>query len=181
MQNTTQSTQVKFFDFVTTGVGYINDLRVISKQGGLACKITALVGDANAEPQDKYRFLQLNVTGKLANAQMAVVKKAMDAGKRIFVSFSVGELRPHEFTYEKGEKAGQKGLSLKGRLIKLNYAKADKDVIDLPTIASLAPSAPVEQGTQLVEKPVDTEVPATPPAVEQTAVVLVENEEETFV
>jgi hypothetical protein len=53
----------------------------------------------------------------------------VDAGKKVLVAFRIGDIRTEAFTYEKGEKKGQAGASLKGRLLFLNWIKVDGETV----------------------------------------------------
>ena len=45
--------------------------------------------------------------------------------KPVVIGFRIGDIYPELFTYERGEKAGQQGVAIKGRLLKIGFAKVD--------------------------------------------------------
>jgi len=48
-----------------------------------------------------------------------------DRDAKVLVGFRLGDLYPDVFTYQTGEKAGQTGVSLKARLLKIQWIKVD--------------------------------------------------------
>ena len=70
-----------------------------------------------------------------------------EAGKSVLVGFKLGDLTAETFIYEKGPKAGQTGVSLKARLLRIAWAKVDgKTVYTAPKDGQ---SADDRQGTAL--------------------------------
>ena len=56
------------------------------------------------------------------------------------VAFKLGDLYPEPFTYEKGAKAGTTGVSLKARLLRIDWVRVDGRVV------YTAPSSPSTGG-----------------------------------
>lgn len=50
---------------------------------------------------------------------------AVNAEKKVLLSFRIGDLWIDPFLYEKGEKQGQPGASLKGRLLFIDWIKVN--------------------------------------------------------
>ena len=48
------------------------------------------------------------------------------------VGFKLGDIYPEVFTYEKGERKGQQGVSIKARLLKVKFAKVEGQAVALP-------------------------------------------------
>lgn len=55
--------------------------------------------------------------------------EAVEAGKKVLVSFRIGDIWADSFTYDKGEKKGQSGASLKGRLLFIGWIKVDGETV----------------------------------------------------
>lgn len=130
MSNSTNDNQ--FFDLHITGVGYVNRIRKVTPKRGTpfwACDISALNGPAN---DVEYRRFDCRVSG--AEAERLVKKFDLTVADRkdkglnepkILISFKLGDLYTDTFTRTRGERAGETGVSLKARLLFVNWAKVD--------------------------------------------------------
>jgi len=49
----------------------------------------------------------------------------------VIVGFKLGDVYPELFTYKSGKKQGQTGVSLKGRLLQITWAKIDGQPVEL--------------------------------------------------
>lgn len=125
MQNLDQ----KFFDLHITGVGYLNRARQVKVRRGepfLAVDVAALHGAA--DDLQKTRF-DCRVSGAEAKRVLRTLMPDIEAGKAVLVGFRLGDLYAEMFTYEKGERQGETGVSLKARLLKITWAKVDGQTI----------------------------------------------------
>jgi hypothetical protein len=114
----------KYFDLHTTGIGYLNRIREVRSRGKpfVAVTVAALRGSTESA---EYTYIDCNVVGEEAEKLVRRCLPAVDADKKVLVSFRIGDIWPDLFTYEKGEKKGQSGVSLKGRLLFINWIKVD--------------------------------------------------------
>ena len=129
---TTPAGEKAFFDLHVNGVGYLNRIREVKPRKGqpfLACSISAMRGDPN---DVEYTKFDLRVTGGEAKRIVAMLKPEVDGKKPVVIGFRIGDIYPELFTYERGEKAGQPGVAIKGRLLKIGFAKVDGQVVTLP-------------------------------------------------
>jgi hypothetical protein len=121
-----------FFDLHVNGVGYLNRIREVKPRKGqpfLACSVSAMRG----EPSDvEYTKFDLRVTGSEARRIVAMLKPEVDGKRPVVIGFRIGDIYPELFTYERGEKAGQPGVAIKGRLLKIGFAKVDGQAVTLP-------------------------------------------------
>jgi hypothetical protein len=121
-----------YFDLHVSGIGYLNRIREVKPRKGqtfLACSISAMRGD----PMDvEYTRFDLRVTGSEAKRIVAMLRPEVDAKKAVIVGFKLGDIYPEVFTYERGVKQGQQGVVIKGRLLKINFAKVDGQTVALP-------------------------------------------------
>ncbi|WP_392560312.1 STY4534 family ICE replication protein [Orbus mooreae] len=129
MTNSTNNTTTKqFFDLHITGLGYVNRIREVQVKKGnpyLSCSIAALRG--NSEDAE-YTYFECNVTGEKAKHLIAKCIEASDLKKKILISFCLGDLYSETFTYTKGDKQGQTGVSLKARLLKVSSIRIDGEL-----------------------------------------------------
>lgn len=137
-----------FFDLHITGIGYLNRIREVKPKKGeafLACDITALNGSSDAP---EYRRFDVRVSGNEAQRLVRRCEQAVAAGKKVLISFRLGDLWTDVFTYAKGEKAGQTGVSLKARLLFIGWIKVDGEMVyrsQPKPIESAQPQEPSEQ------------------------------------
>ncbi|MCK3850865.1 STY4534 family ICE replication protein [Pseudomonas sp. W2Jun17] len=124
--STNQSNEAKFFDLHTTGIGYLNRIREVKPRGKgkpfMAVTVAALRGSMD---DAEYSYIDCNVVGAEAEKLTRRSQAAVEAGKKVLVSFRIGDIWTDAFTYEKGDKKGQPGASLKGRLLFIGWIKVD--------------------------------------------------------
>jgi hypothetical protein len=138
MSESTQasSSQQSYFNLHVEGVGYLNRVRTVKPKKGqefMACTVAALRG---SDSDVSYTKFDCRVSG--ADAQ-AIVKRLEDdvaAEKAVIIGFRIADIYPELFTFEKGDRKGQPGVSIKGRLLRIKFAKVNGKSIDVPQPAS---------------------------------------------
>lgn len=167
MTATTQNATTGFFDLHITGLGYLNRIReVMPKRGDSfwACDIAALNGPAD---DVSYTRFDCRISGREAESLVKRCQQAVSENRKVLIGFKLGDLWTDTFTYSKGEKAGQTGVSLKARLLFISWIKVDGEMKyqapkreereDVPT----SPMVTGESAADASEQPVDTvSVPA---------------------
>ncbi|OOF39157.1 hypothetical protein BKK47_07230 [Rodentibacter mrazii] len=132
--STQNNQQAKYFNLHTSGIGYLSDIREIKPTKGKkgdsywACRIAALVGPADSA---EYRVFDMNISGEETVQLIKRCQEAVEAKKKVLVSFVMGDLRYDTFTYSKDSeyhKKGDTGISLKGRLFRINFIKVDGEL-----------------------------------------------------
>ena len=122
-------TETKYFDLHTTGIGYLNRIREVSPKQGKpfwATDISALSGSAD---NVQYTRFDCKVAGTEAEEVIKSVEKDVEDEKKVLVSFKIGDLYTDTFTYSKGKRAGETGVSLKTRLLKIYWVKVDGETV----------------------------------------------------
>jgi hypothetical protein len=149
-----------YFDLHTFALGYIEDIREIQvrKGGFLACRFSAVrSGDDNGTS----RF-DLKVVGAHAKSCVMALKPLTDANKSVLVQIKLGDVYPEQFQYKSGNRAGEFGVNIKGRMLKMYGATADGQAVELPAMpyssdAKAPPSGLVTRGVgylnRVVRKP----------------------------
>lgn len=129
MTNSMNNTATKqFFDLHIKGIGYVNRIREVQVKKGnpyLSCSIAALRGNCD---DAEYTYFECNVTGEKAKDLIARCIEACDLKKKILISFCLSDLYSETFTYSKGAKQGQTGVSLKARLLNVSSIKIDGEL-----------------------------------------------------
>jgi hypothetical protein len=118
-----------YFDLHITGLGYLNRIREVKpKKGGafLACDIAALNGPSN---DTSYVRFDARVSGSEAQHLVRRCIEAVDAEKKVLIGFRLGDLWTDTFTYTKGKRAGEQGVSLKARLLFISWIKVDGKLV----------------------------------------------------
>jgi len=128
--STSHTSEAKFFDLHTTGIGYLNRIREVKPRGKgkpfMAVAIAALHGSTD---EVEYSYIDCNVVGTDAEKLIRRCQEAVDAGKKVLSGFRIGDIWADAFTYEKGDKKGQPGASLKGRLLFISWIKVDGETV----------------------------------------------------
>ena len=126
------SQETNYFDLHVSGIGYLNRVREVPvkrAQPFFAVDISALHG--NSEDVQYTRF-DCRVSGSDAKAiieqLMPVIK---DDNNRVLVGFKLGDLYVDTFTYKSGDKAGETGVSLKSRLLRIDWVKVNGKPFDI--------------------------------------------------
>ena len=125
----TTSSEKTFFNLHITGLGYLNRIREVTPRKGesfLACDIAALNGPSDAP---EYRRFDVRVSGTEAQHLIRRCSEAVEADKKVLIGFRLGDLWTDTFTYTKGERAGQQGVSLKARLLFVQWIKVDGEMV----------------------------------------------------
>jgi len=153
----TTSTEKSYFDLHITGLGYLNRIREVKPKKGdafLACDIAALNG-----PSDDVSYVRFDTRVSGSEAQHLVRRciQAVDAEKKVMIGFRLGDLWTDTFTYSKGKRAGEQGVSLKARLLFVSWIKVDGKLV------YKAEPKPTETDERGPEVPVTSDAPAAQP------------------
>ena len=120
-----EQSKLKYFDLHTTGLGYLHRAREVTPPHGepfLAVVIAALHGNAeNVE----YTHFDCRVSGREAQTTIRALMPLIEDERKVLVGFRISDLFAEPFTYERGEKQGQTGVSLKARVLKISWARVD--------------------------------------------------------
>ena len=125
------SDNVHYFDLHTTGVGYLNRVREVNPENGspfLAATVAAIHGKSTDVNRT---YFECAVYGEQAQKSVRELKSAVDADKKVLIGFTLSNLNAESFTFQQGEKAGQTGINLKARLIRVAWAKVDGEKVSV--------------------------------------------------
>ena len=116
---------MKYFDLHTAGLGYLNRVREVTPKDGtpfLSVTIAALRGNVD---NVQYTHFECRVSGKQAQELVRRLTPAVEDSAKVLIGFTHSELFAEAFTFMNGEKAGETGVSLKTRLLRIAWAKVD--------------------------------------------------------
>lgn len=115
----------KYFDLHTTGIGYLNRVREVTPKEGtpfLAVTVAAIHGSAS---NVQHTYFECGVYGEQAQKLVRELKPAVEGDSKVLIGFTLSNLKAESFTFKQGDKAGQTGVNLKARLIKIAWVKVD--------------------------------------------------------
>ena len=115
----------QYFDLHTQGIGYLNHIREVTPKEGspfLSVTIAALRGSVD---NAQYTHFECHVSGKQAQQIVRQLKPAVEGSLKVLIGFTLSDLFAESFTFKNGDKAGQTGISLKARLLRIAWAKVD--------------------------------------------------------
>lgn len=122
----------KYFDLHAFGLGYLNRAREVKVKRGqpfLAVDISALHGSAD---NVQYTRFDCRVSGRAAQEIVRHLMPVIKSDHAVLVGFKIGDIYAETFTYQRGERAGEIGVSLKARLLKIAWAKVDGQPVQMP-------------------------------------------------
>ncbi|MBK1734878.1 hypothetical protein CKO15_06150 [Halorhodospira abdelmalekii] len=115
-----------YFNLHTYGIAYLNRAREVRPRKGepfWAVEVNALFGDPDAV---EYTRIDCRVVGR--EAQQVVERLAAAINERdskVLARFKVGDIYPESFVYRSGARTGEHGVTIKGRLLRLDWVKVD--------------------------------------------------------
>lgn len=118
------------FDLHVTGIGYLNRIREVQPRRGdpfWACAINAIRGETESA---EYTRFDLIIRGELAQRRVMSLREAVERKQKVIVSFKLSDIYPDLFTFETGERKGEPGVAIKGRLLQINYTSIDGMPVD---------------------------------------------------
>ncbi len=132
------SSPSSFFNLHVEGVGYLNRVRTVKPKKGqefLACTVSAMRGSTADLGYTKF---DCRVSGAEARKIVKLLEPDVAAEKTVIIGFKIADIYPELFTFEKGDKKGQPGVSIKGRLLRVKFAKVNGEAVDLPEPAPVS-------------------------------------------
>ena len=127
-----EKNQPSFFNLFVDGIGYLNRVRTVKPKKGqpfLACTVAAMRG---SDSDVCYTKFDCRVSGVDAQEIVGRLESEVAADKTVIIGFRIADIYPEIFTFEKGDRKGQPGVSIKGRLLRIKFAKVNGVAIDVP-------------------------------------------------
>ena len=125
MTTASNNAPTTYFNLHTQGIGYLSRVREVPVRRGqafMACDIAALHG---ASDDVEYTRFDCKVATGEADRLIREHLEDVRADRKVLIAFRIGDIWVDPFLYEKGERKGQPGASLKGRLIFIEWIKVD--------------------------------------------------------
>ncbi|EFE1470645.1 DUF3577 domain-containing protein [Escherichia coli] len=120
--------KTEYFNLTLKGLGYLSNIRQVNHQNGtfLSCVVNALSGLTDSP---SYVRFDVTVAGKEATSLIARCQKAVDEDRKVLIGFTMSNPSTDIFTLNRGEHAGEQRVSLKARLIKVEWIKIGQDMV----------------------------------------------------
>lgn len=115
------SNSSNYINLHVTGIGYISRIREVPVKKGssfMACSIRAMFGEKGVKDGIQYTPFDVKaVTPQAAGILRDAMADANNKDKRVTVQFKISDPEINAFKYTAGEKIGQTGMQMKGRLL----------------------------------------------------------------
>ncbi len=115
----------KYFDLHTTGIGYLNRVREVTPKEGIPFLSVTIAALRDSVDNVQYTHFECRVSGRQAQQFVRQVKPAVEGKLKVLIGFTLSDLYAETFTFKSGDKAGETGISLKARLLRVSWAKVD--------------------------------------------------------
>lgn len=117
------STPSNYINLHTVGIGYISRVRKVEVKKGnafYAASIRAMFGEKGVKDGVSYTPYDVKAVSEQAEMVLRDFEADMNNdAKRVTVQFKIGDAEINTFTYKTGPKAGEMGIVMKGRLVKI--------------------------------------------------------------
>ncbi|MCY4655335.1 MAG: DUF3577 domain-containing protein [Gammaproteobacteria bacterium] len=124
--------QSKYYDLYTSGLGYLNSVKDVNPENGLpflAVRISALRGDITALQRTHFNCVVMGLKTMDFVRQLAL---EVNAGKRVLIGFKLSDIHPQIFYFDSGPRVGQAGVNMRGRLIRIDWARVNGVTMEPP-------------------------------------------------
>lgn len=113
------------FALLTTGIGYLSRVREIEPKEGLPFTVVTLSALRGWDEEVRYTYMECRVSGRSTLAFVSSLEPYANAGDKVLVRFRTHDMYPETFTYEQGEKQGKTGVTIKAKLIGIEWARVN--------------------------------------------------------
>ncbi len=128
-ENSTTSTKAEYLNLNIKGLGYLSNIRRIETLNG---GFLSVVFNALSGPTDNPTYVRFDATvaGKEATDLKSRCQKTVDEDQKVLLGFfTLSNLTSDIFMLNKGDHAGEQRVSLKARLIKVDWIKIGQAMV----------------------------------------------------
>ena len=120
----------KYFNLMTQGIGYVSRVRELSAKTGEGTFTCLTIAAIRGKPGDvKYTHFECTVAGEKTLETARLLRPFVLGKRKVLVGFTLSDAHAEGFIFKKGKYEGQPGVCLKGRLIRVPWAKVDGNVV----------------------------------------------------
>jgi len=132
MSSQNQAEKPNYFNTIATGLGYLNPPRTVEPKEGKPYQVVRLSVLQGSVDDPVYATFELKVVGQALDA-IAVLEGALNAEDTpVLVGFTASDVYAQGFAFSSGKRKGEIGSVVKGRLIKIKWAKVNGAHVELP-------------------------------------------------
>ena len=141
----TENHENPYFDLITSGIGYLNRARTVKPQQGSPYECVSIAALRGRSDNPQFSYLDCRVVGSDALEFIKAWKDDInDRDIKVMVRFNVGDGEATSYEVTGGDQQGQRRHQIKGRLLKITWAKVGDDVLDLGLEDESATTEPAE-------------------------------------
>ena len=115
----------KHFALLTTGIGYLSRVREIEPDKGLPFLVVTISALRGWDEEVRYTYMDCRVSGRVCHSYVANLAPYVEAGDKVLIRFRTHDMFAETFTYRQGPKEGQIGVSVKAKLIGIEWARVN--------------------------------------------------------
>jgi hypothetical protein len=121
----------KYFDLHTQGLGYLNRVRDVTPAEGQPFVSVTLAALRGSVDNVQYTHFECRVVGQQALDLVRQLTPAVAGQQKVLMGFVLSDLYAEPFVFKHGERAGETGVSLKTRLLRISWAKVDGEALSI--------------------------------------------------
>jgi hypothetical protein len=128
----TAENKTEYFDLITSGLGYLNRSREVSPKKGPVYESVSIAALRGNSDNPSYSYFDCRVVGADAIEFVKTHRDAInDRDTKVLVKFNVGDGEGDSYELTKGEHQGERRHLIKGRLLKITWAKVGDVELDM--------------------------------------------------
>ncbi|WP_191488083.1 DUF3577 domain-containing protein [Pseudomonas sp. FEN] len=118
----------KYFNLYLHGIGYLNNVRTITRNGQSYLKLSVAAIQGPADSAD-YTYFDCTVIGAEAKQLISHCVQEINSGQTVLACFTLSNLLVSPFIHQKSELRGQPGAGLTSNLLSLSMIKINGEVV----------------------------------------------------
>lgn len=115
----------KQFALLTTGIGYLSRVREIEPNEGLPFLVVTISALRGWDEEVRYTYMDCRVSGRSCHAYVTSLAPHVEAGDKVLIRFRTHDMFAESFTYRQGPKQGKVGVTVKAKLIGIEWARVN--------------------------------------------------------
>lgn len=118
-----------YFDLFTTGIGYLNRVAEVVPEDGLPFLVVKIAALRGTTTNLRKTFFDAKVSGNQAHEWVRLLADDVAQGRNVLIRFRLSDLDSVLYTGKNGTQEGQTRVSLRARLIGIDWARVDGKVV----------------------------------------------------
>lgn len=127
-QTPSTAEEKKYFNLYLQGIGYLNNVRTITRHKKSYLKVSVTVLQGPADKVD-YKYFDCTVVGTEAKQLISHCAQEINSGETVLARFTLSDLWVFPFMQQKMEGRGQPNAGLASNLLSLSMIKINGEVV----------------------------------------------------